>query len=479
MNYLAHIDSKKWAILPTKLNEMRSIAATNNGEIEKIASERLGGISARSSLISNSSSLKLNYGILNENGVAVIQVKGVLFNPEGLIDEILAIYFGGTSTPDLINDIDAVTNDPSVKAVAFHCHSPGGDVFGINQAAEKIAKLTAKKPTKAYIYGLGASACYGIAAQCGEIIVDAQALVGSIGVVTSWVDFTGFYEKLGIAYEEVTSSNAPYKRLDIRKDEERKVFMEEIDGIEAPFIKRIAKGRKVSVEYVKTNFGAGAVIAGELAVKAGLADRVGNFEQVVKELAKNSKNQASFGAEITEGEFEMGFKDDLRALAVKHGLMKEEEASASSESEDTPSNDLSRALASNNQPSAEIQTANARAEKAEKELAQMKADAIKTEAENFVSAEIQASRMTSAEKDQFVALYVQAASDDKANPLADGSRLDNLKTIQSKRKAHPFASEQLSDAKLLKGDETADEKMDASVKQQVDDYVGAETPNNK
>lgn len=77
------------------------------------------------------------------------------------------------------------------------------------------------------------------------------------------------------------------------------------------------------------------------------------------------------------------------------------------------------------------------------ELARLKKENFDAEADNFIAAEIKAGRMFPAERKTFKSLFVQAATDDDARPLASGSRLDNLKTVQEKREPHRFTEELL------------------------------------
>lgn len=443
MNILAHIDNKIWAILPSELNKMRSAAASDSAKFQEIAA------TFKPQAFSDSPSA-LRYGKIVAGGVAVIEIKEVLYNPAGFIDELIGFYFGGTSIPDLMADIEAVTNNPAVQSVVFKIHSPGGDVFGINETSDKIAALTAKKPTVAYCYGYCASAAYFLAAKCGKIVTDAQALIGSIGVVAGWADYTGFYESLGIAYEEVTSTNAPYKRLDIRVPEERAVFMSEIDGIEAVFQKAVSKGRKVSIDTVRNDFGAGAVMAGYLAVKAGLADETGSFSGVLKELGQKNKKKMSAM---------MSAEGDTMSLMEKfQAWLGSDEVKAELETA-PPAPDADRLLLE----------ANAKAEKAEQEkqeilLAQRAATiaGFGEKAQSYAAEQVKSGRLTPAEEKDFSAAYLQALTDDFSSPLAEGSRVARIEGSQNARTPHLFDKEVVGadeTAKILKGDDDTDTEV--------------------
>lgn len=215
------------------------------------------------------------------------------------------------------------------------------------------------------------------------------------------------------------------------------------------------------------------------AVKAGLADDIGDFESVVagmrREIRKASRN-SSVGAE-NEGDFDMGFKEDFKAFAVKHGLMADDKE---------PKNALENSAETEQEKPEAVaapqsgETAEQRLAQAENELAQVKQEKLEADADGFISAEIGAGRMMSAEKDGFKSLYLQAAADDTTSPLATGSRLENLKAIQSKRKSSGLTEEQLDpQAGLLavKPELSETAKLEASAEQQADDYVAQITPN--
>jgi signal peptide peptidase SppA len=302
---------------PRKLDELRALASNNPKLDAALESQTLPDTIATRS----ADRLDGTRYAERRNNIAVINISDVLFTSGGLIDEIMAIYLGGTSTKALARDIQTAVDDASIDAIILNINSPGGEAFGINEVANLIYSVRGKKPIVSYVYGYGASAGYWLAAAAERVIVDSLALIGSIGVVAAWADFTGYYEQMGIAYEEVTSSNAPYKRLDIRKDDERKVFQAEIDGMEKVFINSVAKFRNVDRETVINEFGKGAVMAGQAAVKTGMVDSVGNLEEVLRLLSSKRTNSLNARPGI-EGELDMGFKEEFKSFALEVGLLR-------------------------------------------------------------------------------------------------------------------------------------------------------------
>ncbi|MCD9188246.1 MAG: S49 family peptidase, partial [Pyrinomonadaceae bacterium] len=382
------------------------------------------------------------YVQVRENGVAVIEVSGVIAKKMNFFAEICG---GGTSTEILMRDFQSALVSPNVSSIAFHIDSPGGEAFGINELAQAIFDARGKKPMKAYVSGLGCSGAYWIASACDEIIADKSSFLGSIGVVTTWTDDSGFYKSMGIRREVITSTNAPKKRLNLDKDEDRAELMRELDSLESVFLKAVARNRKMTVEQVKQDFNQGGVYSGADAVKAKMADRTGSLEQVIRELGRPKRNTASIGAENTEGEFEMGFKDDFRAFAAKLGFDVKEQIVPNAEAENAETETAAEAQST---ILAEKEAAEKSAKAANDELARIKTEQedarkrqISADADAFVESEIKAGRMFPSEKETFKSLFVQAAADDTASPLAEGSRLATLKANQTKRKPHTLTDE--------------------------------------
>lgn len=65
---------------------------------------------------------------------------------------------------------------------------------------------------------MGASATYWLASSADEIVMDASASVGSIGVVSTQADNTERKVKAGIKEIQIVSSVSPRKRSDLETE---------------------------------------------------------------------------------------------------------------------------------------------------------------------------------------------------------------------------------------------------------------------
>src|SRR5439155_208102 len=122
-----------------------------------------------------------------------------------------------------------------------------------------------------------------------EIVIDATASVGSIGVISVQTDETERKAKEGIKEIQIVSSLSPRKRPDISTEEGRADMQSMVDSIAQVFFKAVARNRNVSADTVLSDFGQGGLLVGTSAVSVGLADRIGSLENVIAGLSGTLK----------------------------------------------------------------------------------------------------------------------------------------------------------------------------------------------
>lgn len=92
------------------------------------------------------------------------------------------------------------------QAVIVRINSPGGTTSGGEALYDGLRKLSAKKPTVAFIDGLGASAAYMAAVGTDHIVARRSSLVGSIGVLVQYPNVSKLLDTIGVSVEAVKSS---------------------------------------------------------------------------------------------------------------------------------------------------------------------------------------------------------------------------------------------------------------------------------
>jgi protease-4 len=91
-------------------------------------------------------------------------------------------------------------------AVIVHINSPGGTTAGSEQLYDALVRLKAKKPLVVVVQGLAASGGYITAIAADHIVAQQSSLVGSIGVLFQFPNFTELLKTVGVKVEEVKSS---------------------------------------------------------------------------------------------------------------------------------------------------------------------------------------------------------------------------------------------------------------------------------
>jgi protease-4 len=91
-------------------------------------------------------------------------------------------------------------------AVIVHIDSPGGTTAGSQQLYDSLRAVQAKKPMVVVVDGLAASGAYIAALSSDHIIAHDTSLVGSIGVLFQFPNFTDALKTLGIKVESIKSS---------------------------------------------------------------------------------------------------------------------------------------------------------------------------------------------------------------------------------------------------------------------------------
>ena len=151
-------------------------------------------------------------------------------------------------------------------------------------------------PVVAAVVGDCCSAAYWLASAADRIAVSPTSGVGSLGCCCSIIDRRGQQEKAGIKTWEIISSQTPNKRPDVATDAGRAAIQKIADDTAAVFLAEVAANRGLSLEVVSSEqFGQGAVLIGQRAVDANLADEVSSFDDVVDELT-NDEEPAATGA---------------------------------------------------------------------------------------------------------------------------------------------------------------------------------------
>lgn len=133
--------------------------------------------------------LRSGRGTAFGDAIARVSIKGVITEDEKLLD--------------LLEDL---RRDASVKAVILRIDSPGGTTVGGETLYRAARAIAAVKPVAAEVGGLAASAGYMVAAAADHIVAHDTSIVGSIGVLFQSIDASVLLGRVGVGVNVIKSS---------------------------------------------------------------------------------------------------------------------------------------------------------------------------------------------------------------------------------------------------------------------------------
>jgi protease-4 len=183
---------------------------------------------------------------------------------------------------------DAVADD-SVKAILFRVDSPGGSYAASDTIwRETIRAKEAGKPVIVSMGNLAGSGGYFVAMGASKIVAQPGTITGSIGVLGGKFLTKGMWDKIGLTWDEVhTSENATmWTGVHDYSPAEYERFQRWLDRVYADFTAKVAEGRHLPIEKVR-EIAKGRIWTGEDALPIGLVDELGGFRVAVR-LAKEA-----------------------------------------------------------------------------------------------------------------------------------------------------------------------------------------------
>ena len=199
----------------------------------------------------------------------------------------------GINSEKLVETINEVAKDSSVKAVVFRVSSPGGSAYGSEQIWRALTKLKAKKPLVVSMGDYAASGGYDISCMADQIVAQPNTITGSIGIFGLIPNIEGLNNKLGFTYD-VVKTNKMGDAISLNRKftpEERDLMQGYVNRGYELFVKRCADGRKKSTDQIKA-IAEGRVWTGEDALKLGLVDKIGGMDEALKIAVSKAKLKA-------------------------------------------------------------------------------------------------------------------------------------------------------------------------------------------
>src|ERR1700757_978586 len=167
-------------------------------------------------------------------------------------------------------------------AVVVHINSPGGTTAGSEQLYDSLTRLKAKKPLVVVVEGLAASGGYITAIAADHIVAQQTSLVGSIGVLFQFPNFSEVLKTVGVKVEEVKSSplKAAPNGFEPTSPEARDALDSLVKDSYAWF-KGLVKDRRGMDDALLVKVADGRVFTGRQAVELKLIDQLGDEKTAI------------------------------------------------------------------------------------------------------------------------------------------------------------------------------------------------------
>jgi protease-4 len=180
------------------------------------------------------------------------------------------------------------------KAVIVHIDSPGGTTAGSQELNDALRDLQAKKPMVVVVDGLAASGAYIAALSADHILAEDTSLVGSIGVLFQFPNFTDALKTIGVKVESIKSS--PLKAAPSGFEPtspEARAAIEAIVLDSYAWFKNLVQSRRNMTDAQLAAVSDGRVFTGRQGVPLKLIDGIGNERTAVTWLEQAKKVPAN------------------------------------------------------------------------------------------------------------------------------------------------------------------------------------------
>ena len=204
---------------------------------------------------------------------------------DGVISDSTSSSFlrDSTSSSAVLDLIVKAAKDQSVKAIVIRINSPGGTVAASQELYKAVINARKKKPVVITMGDIAASGGYYISSAADAIFANPGTLTGSIGVITSYLNFYDLLNKIGVkgvviksgSYKDIGNPTRPMT------PEERKILQLLLDDTYDQFLSDVSKGRNIQKSTV-AKIAQGLIYTGRQAKKIGLIDYLGDYNQAIK-----------------------------------------------------------------------------------------------------------------------------------------------------------------------------------------------------
>lgn len=222
----------------------------------------------------------------DQGSAAIIKLDGQI-SPGG--SDPLA---GSSLSPEQVRSLNSRAISQGADAIIYEWNSGGGAVVASKEILRSIESVNI--PTICRIRDIGASGAYLASLGCDHIIADPASMTGSIGVTSSYLQFSGLMDKYGVEYVNISAGEykeigSPYQNI---TEEEKEILQEKTEIIHEEFLSLVQENRNISQEQME-EIETGELFLGSEAKELGLIDTLGGRKTAVEEAENITEKELS------------------------------------------------------------------------------------------------------------------------------------------------------------------------------------------
>ena len=199
--------------------------------------------------------------------IAVVELEGVIYDSKSTVRQL-----------------ERHRKNSSIKAIVLRINSPGGGVAASQEIYQAVKRVTQNdKPIVVSMGSVAASGAYYAALGAAPIMANPGTTTGSIGVIAEIPNISKLLDKLGISFTVIKSgkfkdTGSPYRTM---TQSERSYLQKWIDDAFNQFVDAVSMERGLPRKEI-LKLADGRVYTGLQALKAGLVDTLGTFQDAVR-----------------------------------------------------------------------------------------------------------------------------------------------------------------------------------------------------
>jgi protease IV len=183
---------------------------------------------------------------------------------------------------EIVEQIEELADDDSIRAVVLRIDSPGGGVAASQEIYRAVRKLQIKKKVIVSMGSVAASGGYLVASSADRIVANPGTITGSISAVMHFADVQELMKKVGVRSSVIKSGKFKDIGSPVRDmtAEEKQLIQGIVDDIYDQFVRTISEDRKIPLETI-LNLADGRIFSGRQALQLKLVDELGGLQDAV------------------------------------------------------------------------------------------------------------------------------------------------------------------------------------------------------